>query len=115
MRIRYGYEMTVECPAPTAFVCQLDVHPSELSAIRAETPFAASPWVDSWVYTDAFGNRCRRFTAPGGRLTFSNGGVVETSDSPDPVVYDAFETPVTHLPDDTLVYLVGSRYSKPTD
>jgi transglutaminase-like putative cysteine protease len=110
MQIRYGYEMTVKCPAPTAFVCQLDVHPSEISALRAETPFTSNPWVETWVYNDAFGNRCRRFTAPAGSLTFSNGGVVETSDRPDPVAPEAFETPVTRLPDDTLVYLVGSRY-----
>lgn len=110
MFIRYGYEMTVECAAPTAFVCQLDVHPAQVSAVRAETPFSSNPRVETSLYFDLFGNRCRRFVAPPGSLTFSNSGVVETSDTPDPVAPDAPETPVPLLPDDTLVYLVGSRY-----
>ena len=110
MFIRYGYEMTVECAAPTAFVCQLDVHPAQASAVRAETPFLTNPHVDSWLYFDVFANRCRRFLAPAGQFTFAHSGVVETSDAPDPVALEAQEAPPPLLPDDTLVYLVGSRY-----
>ena len=47
MLIRYGYEMTFGCAAPTPMVCQLDVHPSCSPAIRAETPFASNPRVES--------------------------------------------------------------------
>ena len=110
MLIRYGYEMTFACPAPTPMICQLDVHPSCLPAVRAETPFAASPHVESWLYADVFGNRCRRFNAPAGDLTISNAGVIEVSGRPDPVIADAHEIPVADLPDETLLYLVGSRY-----
>ena len=110
MPIRYGYEMSIECASPTAFVCQLDVHPSHLAARRAESPFATEPKVELRLYSDVFGNGCRRFTAPAGPFTFSNAGVVETPDAPDPVAYDAEEVPVPLLPDETLVYLVGSRY-----
>ena len=110
MLIRYGYEMTFGCPAPTPMVCQLDIHPSYTPAIRAETPFASKPHVNSWLYSDVFGNRCRRFLAPAGDLTISNYGVVEVSEQPDPVVPDAAEIPVAELPDETLLYLVGSRY-----
>src|SRR5260370_22720041 len=110
MLMRYGYEMTFACSAPTPMVCQLDVHPSYTPAVRAETPFAARPRIESWLYADVFGNRCRRFNAPVGDLSISNSGVVEVSDLPDPVVSDAAEIPVADLPDDTLLYLVGSRY-----
>jgi transglutaminase-like putative cysteine protease len=110
MLIRYGYEITLTCSAPTPMICQLDVHPSCVPAVRAETPFAATPHVESWLYADVFGNRCRRFNAPAGDLTISNAGVVEVSGLPDPVVADAPEIPVADLPDDTLLYLVGSRY-----
>ena len=110
MLIRYGYEMSIECPAPAAFVCQLDLHPSQLPAVRAEAPFSTAPQVGSRLYSDVFGNVCRRFTAPAGSFTFSNSGVVETPDAPDPVALDAAEVPVPMLPDETLVYLVGSRY-----
>ena len=58
---------------------------------------------------DVFGNRCRRFrSAPSGDLTISNAGVIEVSGLPDPVAADAAEIPVADLPDDTLLYLVGS-------
>ena len=108
MLIRYGYEMTFTCSAPTPMICQLDLHPSCLPGVRAETPFAAAPHVKSWLYADVFGNRCRRFNAPAGELTISNAGVVEVSGLPDPVAADAAEVPVAELPDDTLLYLVGS-------
>ena len=110
MLIRYGYEMTFTCGAPTSMVSQLDVHPSCVPAVRAETPFAARPHVASWLYADVFGNRCRKFNAPSGNLTISNAGVIEVSGLPDPVTVDAAEIPVADLPDDTLLYLVGSRY-----
>ena len=110
MLIRYGYEMTFACSAPTPMICQLDVHPSCVPAVRAESPFAATPHVELWLYADVFGNRCRRFNAPAGDLTIANAGVIEVSALPDPVVPDAAEISVADLPDDTLLYLVGSRY-----
>lgn len=110
MFIRYGYEMTVECATATPMVCQLDVHPSHTMAVRAERPFSTDPHVESHLYNDVFGNRCRRFVAPQGQMTFSNAGIVETSDAPDPYAPQAEEVPVADLPDETLLYLVGSRY-----
>ena len=110
MLIRYGYEMTFECPKPTPMVCQIDVHPDRLSAVRSETPFNSTPHVGSHLYEDVFGNRCRRFVAPAGVLTISCSGVIEDSGQPDPTAPEAAEIPVAELPDETLVYLVGSRY-----
>jgi transglutaminase-like putative cysteine protease len=110
MLIRYGYEMTFECPKPTPMVCQIDVHPDRSIAVRSETPFTARPKIHSHVYADLFGNRCRRFVAPPGELTIACSGVIEDSGLPDPVAIDGAETPVPDLPDSTLVYLVGSRY-----
>ena len=107
MLIRYGYDMTFGCAAPTPMVCQLDLHPSCTPMVRAETPFRATPHVESWLYSDVFGNRCRRFNAPAGDIAISNSGVVEVSGLPDPVVPDAPEIPVAGLPDETLLYLVG--------
>src|SRR3974390_981889 len=109
MLIRFGYEMTFECPKPTPMVCQLDIHPSHAIAVRSETPFSASPSVESKVYADLFGNRCRRFIAPAGVLTIMSSGVIEDSGFPDAVEWSAGESPVALLPDESLVYLVGSR------
>ncbi|TBW36428.1 transglutaminase family protein [Siculibacillus lacustris] len=110
MLIRYGYEMTFACPEPTPMICQLDVHPSLAIAVRKESPFTSNPPIASSIYADVFGNRCRRFVAPAGRLTISCGGVIEDSGRPDPITPDAWEHAVADLPDESLMYLVGSRY-----
>ena len=49
MLIRYRNEMTFTCGAPTSMVSQLDVHPSCVPAVRAETPFARRPHVASAI------------------------------------------------------------------
>lgn len=110
MLIRYGYEMTFVCPKPTPMICQLDVHPSAAIRVRRETPFAALPTVTSRVYGDLFGNRCRRFVAPTGRLTITCDGEIEDDGLHDRIAPDAVEIAVPELPDETLLYLVGSRY-----
>ena len=110
MLIRYGYEMTFVCTVDTPMVCQLDIHPSRAISVRSEHPFRAAPNIPSHLYADVFGNRCRRFIAPPGELTIYSDGVVEDCGSPDPIDWNAPETPVGRLPDDTLLYLVGSRY-----
>jgi transglutaminase-like putative cysteine protease len=102
--------MTFVCPKPTPMICQLDVHPSLVVAIRREDPFTGNPAVTSKLYSDLFGNRCRRFVAPTGRFTITTGGVIEDTGLPDPIAPDAAEIAVADLPDETLLYLVGSRY-----
>ena len=62
------------------------------------------------VYDDLFGNTCRRFTAPEGGIRILYDAIVEDSGEPDEVNTLARETPVEDLPDDALVYLLGSRY-----
>ena len=110
MLIRYGYEMTFGCPAPTPWSASSTSIPRTLRRSGRKPRSPRNPHVNSWLYSDVFGNRCRRFLAPAGDLTISNYGVVEVSEQPDPVVPDAAEIPVAELPDETLLYLVGSRY-----
>jgi transglutaminase-like putative cysteine protease len=110
MLIRFGYEIAFDCIAPTAAVCRMDLFPTMTPAIKAYTPFAASPRLAWTTFVDPFGNRCRRFLAPAGRTTVWSSGVVEVDGRPDPIVADAAEIPVQDLPDETMQYLVGSRY-----
>lgn len=110
MKIAYGYEIGLACPAPTPMICQLDLHPSLARAVQEEAPFAARPFLFSRVYRDSFGNASRRFVAPAGEVTIRAGGVIEVSGEPDRQPVDAAEIPVANLPDETLVYLQGSRY-----
>lgn len=110
MLIRSGYEMTLTCQAPTALVCLLSLHEDGVASIRAPETFFTTPIVPSSVYRDLFGNICRRLVAPAGGVTIWGDVTVWNDGLPDPVNLSAREVPVPDLPDDVLVYLLGSRY-----
>jgi transglutaminase-like putative cysteine protease len=61
-------------------------------------------------YFDRFGNWCTRLVAPPGRFTITAGTIARVSELPDRVAPGAHQTPVEQLPDDVLVFLLGSRY-----
>lgn len=110
MLIRYGYELGFECPQPTPMVCLLDAHRERSLEMRYETPLATVPQVTTTTFTDIYGNQLRRFVAPAGNLTISRDSIVEDSGLPDPVEMEAREVPVAELPNETLLFLLGSRY-----
>jgi transglutaminase-like putative cysteine protease len=108
--IRYGYDITVNCLQPTPMVCVLSIHEERAADLRAPEQVVTTPDVPTTTYRDLFGNLCRRFVAPAGDFSIWGDGTVEDSGLPDPVIPEAAEIPVPDLPDDTLVYLMGSRY-----
>jgi transglutaminase-like putative cysteine protease len=110
MLLRFGYEITLTCPQPTALVCLLSVHDDHASAIRVPETTFADPDVPISTYRDLFGNRCRRLLAPQGSLTMWGDATIEDDGLKDRMVFDAREMPVQDLPDECLVYLLGSRY-----
>jgi transglutaminase-like putative cysteine protease len=110
MLIRFGYELTFSCLEPTLTVCLLDAHTNHAQNIRFETPFKTSPGISTETYLDTFGNTVRRFTAPPGGLTICRDAIIEDSGRPDPVRLDAEEIALERLPNDTLVFMLGSRY-----
>jgi transglutaminase-like putative cysteine protease len=68
------------------------------------------PQVPMAGYRDSFGNWCTRIVAPKGRTRVSADAVVNDSGSPDIVVRQARQLPVPELPEETLLFLLGSRY-----
>jgi transglutaminase-like putative cysteine protease len=110
MLIRYGYELTFNCPQPTMMVCLLDAHCERSQELRYEIPPTTIPGIPTTTYLDTFGNTVRRFIAPPGDLTITSDAVIEDSGLPDPIELDAGESPVEQLPNETLVFLLGSRY-----
>lgn len=88
----------------------LSVHPSRRSDLITEDRMHCSPPVRVRNYSDAFGNICTRLVAPPGLLEIRNDFIIADSGQPDKVVPDAGQWPIDALPDDTLVYLLGSRY-----
>ncbi|MFA5121023.1 transglutaminase family protein [Zavarzinia sp.] len=110
MFIRYGYEITLSCPQPTAMVCLLAVHPDRAFDMRSAESFFTNPNVPTSTYMDLYGNRCRRLVAPAGDLMMWGDATIEDSGQPDVKVPMAREVPPAELPDECLVYLLGSRY-----
>lgn len=110
MLIRYGYEISVQCAQDTPMITMMSVRDERVEDVRRHSGFQSTPRVESSVYVDLFGNTCRRFVAPAGVLSFACDSTIETSNAFDPVYADLGETPVADLPDDTLLYLLGSRY-----
>jgi len=108
MLIRYGYEMTMTFPAPTAVIAVLDVHHDRAGDVM-QSSWSTDPVVPTTLYVDAYGNHCRRFLAPAGRLLVRADGLIRDSGAPDPVP-DAPEVPVAELPDECILYTQGSRY-----
>jgi transglutaminase-like putative cysteine protease len=110
MLIRYGYEITINCPQPTPLVCLLAVHEDRAADIRAPETVFTTPEVPTTTYRDMFGNRCRRLVAPTGDLTMWGDATIYDSGELDELDPDAREIAVADLPDECLVYLMGSRY-----
>jgi transglutaminase-like putative cysteine protease len=61
-------------------------------------------------YRDGFGNWCTRLVAPAGRLHLTADTVVHDSGQLDPVVTGARQVPLQNLPEDSLQFLLASRY-----
>ena len=110
MKIRTGFEISFESTQPTPMLLMVSVHPSRLQDLVTPQAIAFDPPIPSRDYRDGFGNVCTRLVAPAGRLTLSADFVVADSGRPDPVTPDAAQHPVDDLPDEVLVYLLGSRY-----
>lgn len=110
MLIRFGYELTFAFMQPTLMVCLLDAHRDHAQQLRFETPFMTTPPIPSEVYLDSFGNQVRRFIGPPADLTVCRDAILEDSGLPDPVKLDAEEVAIERLPNETLVFTLGSRY-----
>jgi transglutaminase-like putative cysteine protease len=110
IKIRLGYELIYECPQPTPMILTLNVHPTRDQDIVVPDVLTTDPPVPLSVYRDGFGNRCTRLVAPPGRIKISSTGIVRDSGEPDEVAPWASQHAVQNLPEETLIYLLGSRY-----
>lgn len=110
MQIRVGFEMEYQCPAPTPMMLTLNIHYSRASDLVLPDLLRTSPAVPMTSYRDLFGNWCTRLVAPPGQIVLSADARVNDSGIADVVATGVAQTPVEHLPESTLVYLLGSRY-----
>jgi len=110
LKIAVGYEFIYQFPQPTPMMVTLSVHYSRAADIIVADTVTTSPVVPIRFYIDKFGNQCGRLVAPAGRFRLASAGTVIDSGLPDPVVPYAIQHEVEDLPDEALIFLLGSRY-----
>jgi transglutaminase-like putative cysteine protease len=110
MKIRVGYELIYDCPQPTPMILTLSVHYTRIADLLIPDQLITDPPVPLTAYRDSYGNWCSRIVAPRGLLKLSADGLVRDSGQPDVVAWQARQIPVQELPDETLLFLLGSRY-----
>ena len=110
MRISAGCQITYDCPQPTPMLLMISPHPSRQPDLIGPHEVHFDPPIPWRDYQDSFGNTCTRIVAPPGRLTISTRLTVQDSGLTDPVHPMAWQRPIEQLPDEMLMYLLGSRY-----
>jgi transglutaminase-like putative cysteine protease len=110
MLIRAGFEIAYDCPQPTPMLLALSVHPSRMPDLVGPHRIAFDQPIGATDYRDAYGNVCTRIVAPEGRTTMSAELLVQDPGTADVLAPEAVQHPVQDLPDEVLVYLLGSRY-----
>ena len=110
MRIRAGFEIIYECPAPTPMLLMLNVRPEREADLETPDTIRVDRNAQLDSYVDGFGNRCSRVVLPAGRSVLSSDFIIRDSGAPDPVLLDAQASRVEDLPPEVLVFLLGSRY-----
>ena len=110
MQIRIGYELIFECQRSTPMLLALHVHPSRRADLVIPDDIVTDPRVSMRVYRDAFDNLCTRLVAPAGSIRLSSEAVINDDGAADVVAPEVNQVPVETLPDETLVFLLGSRY-----
>ena len=110
MLIQVGYELVFNCPQATPMILMVNVHYSRASDIVVPDCLTTDPETPITAYRDGFGNWCSRIVAPIGRIRLKSTGVVRDSGETDVVTPSAQQHSLQDLPEDTLVFLLGSRY-----
>ena len=110
LTLAVGYELIYECPQPTPMMLMLHIHHTRAADIIEPDRMHADPFIPTVPYRDGFGNWCTRILAPAGRLRLSARALLRDSGEPDPIAVAGEQHPVEELPEDVVVYLLGSRY-----
>lgn len=110
MQIRVGYEIAYQFTQPTPMLLALNLHYTMASNIIEPDHIVTHPAVPLSAYRDGFGNWVTRLVAPPGEFSIRTNALLQDSGVPQVPDYGACQHAVEALPNDTMVYLLGSRY-----
>jgi transglutaminase-like putative cysteine protease len=110
MLIGYGFRVTLNVPHLTPVWLRMDVHPDRRLDIVTETNFTMASAALDMTSLDSYGNLIRRILMQPGDTTFELQGVIHDSGQHEPRLTSQGATALHELPDDTLQFLLPSRY-----
>jgi transglutaminase-like putative cysteine protease len=110
MEIHAGYDIAFAVQQPTPMILMLNVHPSRASDLLTPDNLVIVPKIQRRAYRDLFGNICTRILAPVGPVELRTNFSIRDCGQPDEIVLTARQHPIDELPEDVLVFLLGSRY-----
>ena len=110
MLIRAGFDIAFETETEVPMLALLNVRPERAADLRTPDRLTTEPAVPLRTFHDGFGNLCTRLVVPAGGIRLTNDFVIEDPGAPDLVALDARQHPIDELPDETLQYLLSSRY-----
>jgi transglutaminase-like putative cysteine protease len=110
MHIRAGYDIAFRTLQPTPIILMLTVHPSRAKDLLTQDDLTTVPTIPTRQYRDMFGNICTRVVALPALTELKADFIIRDSGSPDEIAPHARQHAIDELPDDALVYLLGSRY-----
>jgi transglutaminase-like putative cysteine protease len=91
-------------------ILTLSVHYTRISDMLKPDTLVANPSAPIKSYRDGFGNWCNRIVAPMGNIRLKADSIVRDSGAHDRIETWAYQHAVHDLPEETLLYLLGSRY-----
>ena len=109
MQIGVGYKLTYNLPQSTPMLLTVNIHYSRTSDLVMPDHLVTFPPVPVTGYRDLFGNWISRIVAPAGQIRLSAYAIVRDIGQPDQVCPSAIQHAVQALPEETLVFLLGSR------
>ena len=110
MFIEAGYNISFECTSETPLLLMVHIRPERHVDLTAPEKFTLWPDIPYRTYTDHFGNICTRIIAPAGTLSLWNRFVIADSGLTESMPEGASQHGIDELPDDVLMFLLGSRY-----
>ena len=112
LKVRVGCEFRFDAAAPVAAIMQVAPCPDPGVRMRREEWHTES---DHHGYIDHYSNRCERLVIEPGDVEIAYDAELLLTDPRDLIVPDAAETPVAQLPDETLSFIMPSRFCLPDE
>ena len=109
MRVKVGCEFDYHSTGPTPTIWQVRPRATPAQSLAFES-WGTSPALAWTSYQDLYGNVCDRLWLAPGRTVLRYDAQFEVADGKDDVDTAARQVPIESLPDETMVFLLPSRF-----